>query len=196
MLCSSRSLMNGQGQAPSSGDAGESAPVREPSSPTSDTESSPRKPPRRFPITNCFGALATALMAMSGWPAAKPPACCAPRKLSGGVPLRMTGPSGASSRAFNGSNKSPANIPASSRSSTSDGMRPTATFYYVMELADQVVAADVRRLTSEESEARNPTSECKSEPPDVGSPTPLTLCALIWNMAGFRPRACWKSAWP
>ena len=51
-------------------------------------------------------------------------------------------------------------------------------FYYVMELADSVsVAADVRRLKSQVSEARNPKSEIKSEPPDVGCYTPHTLRA-------------------
>jgi len=51
-------------------------------------------------------------------------------------------------------------------------------FYYVMELADQVsVAADVSRLTSQESEVRNLKSEIKSEPSDVGCYSPHTLRA-------------------
>jgi serine/threonine protein kinase len=51
-------------------------------------------------------------------------------------------------------------------------------FYYVMELADQAfVAADVRRLTSQTPEVRNPKTEMKSEPPDVGCYTPHTLRA-------------------
>ncbi len=51
-------------------------------------------------------------------------------------------------------------------------------FYYVMELADPIpVAADVRRLTAKESEARNPKSDTKLEPPDVGCYAPRTLRA-------------------
>jgi WD40 repeat protein len=51
-------------------------------------------------------------------------------------------------------------------------------FYYVMELADPIsVGDDVRSLTSQESEIRNPKSEIKSAPPHVGSYTPHTLRA-------------------
>ena len=51
-------------------------------------------------------------------------------------------------------------------------------FYYVMELADQVSgAADVRKLTSRESEVRNLKSEIKFESPDVGCYSPHTLRA-------------------
>jgi eukaryotic-like serine/threonine-protein kinase len=56
--------------------------------------------------------------------------------------------------------------------------RGKGNFYYVMELADQAsVAADVRRLTSQAPEVRNPKSEMKSEPPDVGCYIPHTLRA-------------------
>ncbi len=53
-------------------------------------------------------------------------------------------------------------------------------FYYVMELADDVsVAADVRRLTSKESEARSPKSDTKLEPSHVGCYAPRTLRAEL-----------------
>jgi serine/threonine protein kinase len=57
---------------------------------------------------------------------------------------------------------------------------PAGYFYYVMELADQFsVAAEVRRLTSQESEVRNQKLEIKSEPPDVGCYTAYTLRAEL-----------------
>jgi serine/threonine protein kinase len=48
-------------------------------------------------------------------------------------------------------------------------------FYYLMELADEAGAADVRRLTLSKSESAGLKSEIKSEPPNVGCYAPHTL---------------------
>ena len=75
-------------------------------------------------------------------------------------------------------------------------------FYYVMELADDVQKkrsdGGLEYWSDEETQAGDanapPLQHCDTPVPQRSKAR--TLCAPNWNMAGCRPRACWKSASP
>jgi serine/threonine protein kinase len=172
-----RSLMNWQRQPPGNDDADQSAPLREPPSPTQAAEPSPTIQPivpdyellRRIG-RGAYGEVWLARNQATG--ALRAAKIVWRHTFEDGRPFQ---------REFAGIQR----FERISREHPSQlalfhigRNEPGGYFYYVMELADPIsVGDDVRSLTSQESEIRNPKSEIKSEPPHVGSYNPHTLRA-------------------
>ena len=171
--------MNGQGQAPSNGGAGQSSPLGEPSSPTPHADSGsisrPTVPDYELLRRIGRGAYGDVWLARN-----KATGVLRAAKIVWRYTFEDNRPF---QREFEGIQK----FERISREHPSQlalfhiGRNDAeGYFYYVMELADSIpVAADVRRLTFQESEVRNLKSEIKSEPPHVGCYTAHTLRAEL-----------------